>query len=129
VNLGRIDNSPTIFDRLVEAAGVAAAVALCKKRGGREVTIPHKAHGSILADIVGVDAAEKIKDEFGVCRLVVPFGPYGGAQGRRTIAIEALRDGASVSQAALQSGVHMRSVKRFKADLDGASQHHPDLFD
>lgn len=117
---------PPILDQIAEAAGLPAAMALAKARGGRIVTIPQRAPGTKLAAIVGLAAAEKIIEALGAGDLLIPFGPYGGAQARRLSVVEAIEGGASVSQAARQSGVHMRTVKRVKRKMRKAKQ--PDLF-
>ena len=125
MSLSSAPDLPPTLAQIAEAAGVPAALALAKARGGRTVTIPQRAAGSVLARIVGVEAAEKIIDAFGYGTLEIPFGPFGGERARRIAVMEAIEGGASVSQAAGQCGVHMRTVKRVKRKMREAAQ--PDL--
>lgn len=108
---------PTKMETIRDVAGLPAALLLMKERGGVQISIPEIAQGSALAKIVGIEAAELIVQVLPTQTFIVPFGPYGGARQRRNSVRVALAGGASVSEAALQNNVHMRSVKRVKAAL------------
>ncbi len=60
---------------LADAAGIDAALEIALARGGSRLTIPDKAAGSLLAKIVGIDAAEKIVDELARERIEIPLAP------------------------------------------------------
>jgi len=120
-------NLPPILAQVADVAGLPAAMALAKARGGREVTIPANAPGTVLAEIVGVEAAEKIIKSFGYGDIAIPFGPFGGARARRIAIVSTVESGATVSQAAVKADVSTRTVKRVKAKMRKANQ--PDLFD
>jgi bacterioferritin-associated ferredoxin len=116
---------------IAEAAGLPAALTLAKARGGRKVTVPHRASGTKLAMIVGLEAAEKIIQAFGAGDLEIPLGPIGNmAQQHRALRakiITVIETGASNSQVAGQCGVCVRTVKRVRARMREEKKH-PDLF-
>jgi len=127
VSFDSAPNLPYTLSVIAKAAGLPAALALAKERGGSEIYIPKKAHGTILGDIVGVEAAEKIIKELGVGLLLIPFGPVGGARARRAGVRRALEDGASIRVAAQKNDVHTRTAKRIKARTKQPRA--PDFFD
>lgn len=122
---------PPTLALIAEAAGLPAALTLAKERGGRKVTIPHRASGTKLAMIVGVEAAEKIIDAFGPGDLEIPFGPIGNmAQQHRALRakiMSVIGTGANNYQVAGQCGVCVRTVKRVRARMR-EEKSHPDLF-
>lgn len=121
VSLDSAPDLPPILAQIAEAAGLPAALKLAHARGGRTVTIPQKAPGTILAKIVGIDEATKIIEAFGAGDLDIPLGHIGAfktqARARRKGVQAAIEAGASVREAAGKTGVHMRTVKRVKAQM------------
>lgn len=62
------------IDRLRELIGDEATLALVEARAGNRIYAPRERHASsLLAEIVGVDAAAKIADEYGGETFVVPI--------------------------------------------------------
>ncbi|PIW30394.1 MAG: hypothetical protein COW30_02480 [Rhodospirillales bacterium CG15_BIG_FIL_POST_REV_8_21_14_020_66_15] len=59
---------------IAEAAGVEVALEIALARGGSRLTIPQKAEGSILVDLVGIDAARKIVNDLSGERIEIPSG-------------------------------------------------------
>ncbi len=57
---------------IAEAAGIEAALELCMARGGSRLSIPQKAEGSIIENLVGIDAARKIVNELAGERIEIP---------------------------------------------------------
>jgi hypothetical protein len=67
--------APTTEDvaRLARRIGREAALALIEARGGRTMAVPRQAHaGSVLAEIVGLDAARLLSQDHGGGYLSVP---------------------------------------------------------
>lgn len=96
---------------------------LLRRRGGCQMVIPVHARGSMLAEIVGVDAAEDMIREFGPGRITLPCGDQRGPKARRAEARRMLEAGASIQQVALACDLHTRTVSRYRAELaDEAAQ-------
>lgn len=116
---------PGIAGQIEEAIGLDLTARLLKKRGGTEVTIPVRARGSMLADLVGLHAAEKVIEAIGPGKVTLPCAYMRGAKGRRAEAIRMLRAGASLREVALACDMHTRTVSNYRAELDaeaGAAQ-------
>lgn len=58
---------------LADAAGVEAALKIALERGGSRLRIPQKAEGSILEELVGIDAATAIVDALADERIEIPL--------------------------------------------------------
>ena len=58
-----------------DAAGVDAAFEIALARGGTRLSIPEKAEGAQLVEIVGIDAARKIVDELAGELIEIPLAP------------------------------------------------------
>ncbi|MGR3433512.1 MAG: hypothetical protein ACU0CO_01285 [Shimia sp.] len=120
--------------RLIAAIGEGAAWRLMAERGGLEVYVPSNVGGSTLEGLVGNLAARQMLEAFGPGQLLVPAGGARGQGARRRTAQRLLREGRTVAQAALVSGLHQRTVFRIKADLQAGSSRasrprQGDLFD
>ena len=76
---------PDALQIIADAAGLGVALTLARSHGGTRITIPKKVAGSPLADLVGIDAAEKIAKALGNGPLLVPMGPVSGERGRREV--------------------------------------------
>jgi DNA-binding NarL/FixJ family response regulator len=110
----------TIYDGflgLVERhAGLEAARDLARKRGGTEIKL--SAHPrSVLARIVGADAAKAIVEERGPEKVTVPMGDLRGQKARRAAISHQVAAGRSNSQVALACDVHERTVRRVRERL------------
>ncbi len=125
---------PSLLAEIAEVAGLDAALALARARGGSRITIPAApGKGHWLCKLVGREAALALAEHFatsdGVSRrrgaiLELPVGPVGAhAQvSRRVDAM--IRAGVSADEIARTVGVSRRTVFRRKgrSDLDCPSQ-------
>ncbi|MBN9334697.1 helix-turn-helix domain-containing protein [Devosia sp.] len=107
---------PQVIAEIAEVAGPDAAWALAAARGGQQVFIPATVKpGHWLADLVGLEAAEKICGHFSANgrgdTILIPMATL--ARKREAIA-RALSGGAKIDQAAGMAGVHRRTVFRHK---------------
>lgn len=59
---------------LADAAGVEAALKIALARGGSRLSIPQKAEGSLLEELVGIDAARAIVNDLADVRIEIPLG-------------------------------------------------------
>lgn len=57
---------------LADAAGVETALSIALARGGSRLSIPQKAEGSVLEQLVGIDAARKIVEQLADERIEIP---------------------------------------------------------
>lgn len=107
---------PPSLVEIANVAGLAAATALARAKGGRRVYIPAKAgEGHWLVSLIGGDAARKLGRYCGGDYVVIPATLTGEAQRRRD-AIDRLTDeGASVSDIAAIVGVDRTTVQRRRA--------------
>lgn len=112
------DALPGIAGQIEEAIGRDLTERLLKRRGGTEIKIPKFARGSMLAEIVGVHAAEKLIREIGPGRIVLPLGNMRGTKARKAAAKRMLRQGASVNQVALACDMHGRTVQNYRAEIE-----------
>lgn len=112
------DALPGIAGQIEEAIGRELTERLLKRRGGTEVSIPKFARGSMLAEIVGVHAVEKLIREIGPGRIILPLGAMRGMKARKAAAKRMLRQGASVNQVALTCDMHSRTVQNYRAEID-----------
>jgi hypothetical protein len=58
---------------IADVAGVDAALQLALERGGSRIRIPQKAQGSLLVEIVGIEAADKIVEALADERIEIPM--------------------------------------------------------
>lgn len=72
-NKPAIPDLPHGLGLIAEAASVKAALKIALARGGSRLEIPQKAEGSLLASIVGLDAARKITEELKGERFEIPL--------------------------------------------------------
>lgn len=117
-----MDGAPasTVYERLVDAAGEAAALKLVAACGGREITLYAKPGGK-LARIVGDEAAAALVEAFGAVKITVPMAHLKGGRRRRALVAQKIAEGASVAAAAAAADVHDRTAWRVRRALkDGA---------
>lgn len=116
---------PGIAGDIEAAIGLDLTARLLKRRGGTEVTIPVRAKGSMLAEIIGLHGAEKVIAAIGPGKVTLPCGYMRGAKARRAEAKRLLREGKSLREVALDCDVHTRTVSNYRAEIeaeDGAAQ-------
>lgn len=113
---------PGVAGEIEELIGTEATLKLLAARGGTEVTIPARAEGSVLADVLGIDDAEILMDAFGRAPVMLPCGHLRGREGRRERARAMLRRGAPATEVALACEVHIRTVYDYRRDLREAGE-------
>lgn len=106
------------LEEVAAVAGVDAALALARAKGGQRVYITSRAtfrkSGSWLTAIVGKEAAAQIVDLFSIGHDVeIPLGVEASRKMRRDIAVELLREGLTINEIARRSGFHRRTVSRY----------------
>lgn len=109
---------PKLLGEIAEVAGLDAALALAKKRGGTEIYVP-PAPGDDhwLVQALGREAAEAICTIYGSTRQKVPLGPTGSiAEIRRTVD-RMIAEGKSTREIALAAGYTERTIHRRRAKL------------
>jgi len=121
---------PKIYRNIARIAGLEAALAIGRARGGQTVRFSAKAGGSQwLRELVGPEAAKAILSIYSAEYVTLPLPPDEGIKGRRRRAEQALDAGATVNEAARISGRHARSIHRYRAkrrEIDDPDM--PDLF-
>lgn len=99
--------------------GFEATVALLRARGGTDVELPRRVSGSWLARLIGDEAAHAMVREFGHGRMSLPMGGVRGRAARdaaiRAQAMEMIDAGHSNSQIALDCGLSLRTVEKYRA--------------
>lgn len=58
---------------IADATDVDTALTIALERGGSRLQIPQKAEGSVLTEIVGIDAARKIVKDLANERITIPL--------------------------------------------------------
>ncbi|MCU0882056.1 MAG: hypothetical protein MUF14_05240 [Hyphomonadaceae bacterium] len=102
--------------------GEVATARLLSARGGTELEIPLKVEGSLLAQLIGQADAARLQAALGPGKFTVPAGPGRGREARKRRALARLQAGESLMAVALAEDVHLRTVSRFKAELEGGLQ-------
>lgn len=97
--------------------GTELTLKLLAERGGTRISVPMKAAGSALADIIGEEATEILIEEMGVNPVILPNANFRGMRARRARGQEMLRRGASLQEVALEIGCHVRTVTNWKRDM------------
>lgn len=91
---------PHGLNQIAGAAGVEVALKIALSRGGSRMLIPAKAEGSVLADLVGIDAARLISQHLAGERIEIPqarrllsdwLKAMGWSQERRAMALKTAR--------------------------------------
>jgi hypothetical protein len=67
------DCLPHGLQQIADAAGIEAALTIALARGGMRLRIPKRAEGSILVDLVGIDAAARIVEALADERIEIPL--------------------------------------------------------
>lgn len=107
---------PQVIAEIAEVAGPDAAWTLASARGGQQVFIPATVKsGHWLADLVGIEAAERICSHFSANgrgdTILIPMAAHVR---KREVLAKAMAEGAKVDQAAGLAGVHRRTVFRHR---------------
>ncbi len=125
---------PGIAGQIEEAIGIELTTALMRRWGGLQISIPVRARGSKLAEVIGVDAVEVLIRDVGHGRITLPCGSMRGhkrlVSERKAGAMQALRAGRSLQQVALEYDLHTRTVSNYRAELEAeAGRRQLSLFD
>jgi hypothetical protein len=123
-------NLPAVIAEIAEVAGIEAAWALARARGGQHVFIPAEARADHwLTELVGIDAAQKICAFYQVngsgISVLVPMARLAQV---KALVTEAIAAGKSASQAAGFAGVHERTIFRARKKLRTNSNRQGTLF-
>lgn len=135
VAIDAYEGLPALMIETAEVAGLEAAVALFRARGGNRVYIPAKAgDGHWLVQLVGRDAADRLIAHFSTdgagCELELPRGPTGARAEQWHRLHQMIRDGASSTAITRALGISRDMVKRHRAKLrDEAGSNQLSLLD
>lgn len=120
---------PGIAGDIEDLIGAELTATLLRHWGGLQISIPVKARGSKLAELIGEQAADDIVRHIGPGKITLPCGSMRGHKFRmaktREEAKRALQAGWSLQQVALQFDLHTRTVSKYRAELEaeaGAAQ-------
>lgn len=114
---------PTVIAEIAEIAGMDAAWAIARAKGGRQVYVPSEAKPDHwLTELVGLAAAQKICDFYRAgnsgAHLLIPMG--SSLRTKAEIA-KAIETGGSNGQIAGEFGKHERTIRRHRAQLGAPS--------
>lgn len=109
---------PGIAGEIESLIGQELTTLLLRRWGGCQISIPVRAKGSKLAEVVGLDAAEAVIREIGPGKITLPCGSMRGARRRKAEAMAMLRAGASLQQVALECDLHTRTVSNYRAEIE-----------
>ncbi|SFZ85984.1 Homeodomain-like domain-containing protein [Devosia enhydra] len=120
---------PPVLAEIAAVAGVDAAWALARAKGGTTVFLPRRAgHRHWLTEIVGQEAADKICRHYRTnhqSRLTIPLAAAAMKSERWT---EALRSDMSLTETARAMGVHERTVTNWRRRARGKNGGQGTLF-
>lgn len=113
---------PGALGEIAEVAGVDAALAIARVRGGTEIYVPaNPGPDHWISRLVGLDNAAAIADKLtcgvGGRRLELPLGPHGHAESQRAKVDAMIREDRSERDIALATGYSIRAVRRRRAKL------------
>ncbi|MFT4098446.1 MAG: helix-turn-helix domain-containing protein [Rhodoblastus sp.] len=111
---------PPLLNEIADAAGVEAAMALVRAKGGARVHIPGRApDGHWLVDLIGREAADKLCAHFrvrdGGSYIKLPLGPKAHYAIQRERVREMLAEAISTDQIVIALGVSRTFVDSVRA--------------
>lgn len=112
---------PGLLGQIADVAGDSAAMRIALHAGGTRMTFSARP-GSVLVRIVGLEAAQKIADEFGRAEYTIPMAHLRGQKGRQAAAAKMLADGANASEVARAVDVHERTARRVRERMAEAAK-------
>lgn len=116
----RFAHMPEVLAEIAEVAGAEAAWELAGAVGGTYIHITSRRmpDGHWLVELLGREAADKISEHFAGdnarVRLLIPMARNTQ---RRQRLVKALEAGMTASEAALSSGMHVRTAHRARRRL------------
>lgn len=100
-----------LLNRIADVAGERAALILGREKAGLQIYIPEKVNADHwLAQLVGLDAAKALAQEWGSKHIVVPPAMTGDKRRRATTIAELIEKGYSNNQIVQLTGVSRRTV-------------------
>ena len=114
---------PGILAEIAGVAGLVAALKIADAMGGTRNNFPARARAEHpLAKLVGLEAAENICRHFRTAHkagtyVLVPLGPKNFYQRARRQAEGLTKAGVPCEEVARRLGLHMRTVRRYRARL------------
>lgn len=111
---------PALLAEIAEIAGVEAALAIARVKGGTRAYFParpgadHWLVAAVGADTASLVCRELVANQTGV-HLDVPLGPTGTLAAARRLAAELDAAGASAATIARSAGLTDRTVRRMRA--------------
>jgi hypothetical protein len=112
---------PGVAGEIEETIGLDLTVKLLKARGGTVLKVPKKAKGTVLADLIGLDAASLLIEKFGIRNLDLPCGHMRGRDAERLEkkrrAFAMLGDGKSLREVALACDISVRTATEYRSQL------------
>ncbi len=101
-----------LLNRIADAAGVRAALILGREKGCQTVYIPRRFGAKHwLPQLVGMDAAKMLADEFGGTKIDIPPALVGEKRRRRRAIAEMTKNGLSINRITTSLGVARSTVK------------------
>lgn len=114
-------NLPHGLKIIADATDEETALTIALERRGTRMRIPQVADGSVLADIVGIDAARRIVDELADEVIEIPIA-------QKPLALWLYHEkNWKVREIANKLGISRRSIQKWVNNKP--THQHPDLFD
>lgn len=112
---------PTLAD-IAREAGLPAALALMREKGGQKIVIPKRApDGHWIVALVGREAADALGAYYGGAPVAIPIGKKSSWRAfltqRRAAVEQMVADGRNLNAIADGAGMHVRSISRWKARI------------
>lgn len=106
---------------IADVTNEETALTIALERRGTRMRIPQEAEGSVLADIVGIDAARKIVDELAEEVIEIPIA-------QKPLALWLHNDkGWEIRKITNRLGISRRALQKWVNNKP--THQHPDLFD
>lgn len=117
---------PGIAGEIEQIIGLERTVRLLKARGGTEVLIPKRPDGTMLCRLIGSEATQRLIDEMGHGRITLPCGNMRGRDAARDEAKARARammaQGKSNLEIALACDLHVRTVTKYRSEIENENQ-------
>lgn len=108
---------PGIAGEIEALIGLELTRRLLRRRGGCQMVVPVRAHGSLMAEIIGEEATAEMIRGLGPGRITLPCADQRGPRARRAEAKALLRAGSSIQQVALACDLHTHTVSKYRAEI------------
>lgn len=114
---------PPLLNRIADIAGERAAILIGTEKACRKIHIPGRVGPKHwLAELVGLEAAQKIVEEFGSQNLVIPPALAGSKRQRARAIAELTGQGLSLNDVAAMVGVARSTVIEHRSKLKKPDQ-------